>query len=181
MSIDLILKSLNDYDDATFPPVHLWNPPLCENTSFSIDIKGDWYYNGSIIGRQRLKKLFSTVIKKEQDDYFLVTPIEKIKIDVEIAPYIINDFEYDSVKKEIIFHTNFDYSFPLNNDHELTLKTYKGKEYPVVKVRSSIEGLINRSVFYKLIDIGINQNNNNEGKDLVIKSFDSLHRLGKLS
>ena len=94
---------------------------------------------------------------------------------------IINDFEYDSVKKEIIFHTNFDYSFPLNNNHELTLKTHKGKEYPIVKVRSSIEGLINRSVFYKLIDIGISQNNNNKGKDLMIKSFDSLHRLGKLS
>ena len=110
-----------------------------------------------------------------------ILKIEKIKIDVEIAPYIINDFEYDPLKKEIIFHTNFDYSFPLNNNHELTLKTHKGKEYPIVKVRSSIEGLINRSVFYKLIDIGISQNNNNKGKDLMIKSFDSLHRLGKLS
>ena len=65
MSINSIIKSLKDYSDSSFPPVEMWNPELCTNASFAIDIKGDWYYNGSIIGRRRLKKLFSTVLKRE--------------------------------------------------------------------------------------------------------------------
>ena len=89
MSIDNILQSLSKYKEDNFPPVHLWNPELCTNASFSIDIKGDWYYNNSIIGRLRLKKLFSTILKREGDDYFLVTPVEKIKLDVEIAPPLV--------------------------------------------------------------------------------------------
>ena len=62
MSINSIIKSLKDYSDSSFPPVEMWNPELCTNASFAIDIKGDWYYNGSIIGRRRLKKiiLYST-------------------------------------------------------------------------------------------------------------------------
>jgi hypothetical protein len=181
MSIETIIKSLNKYDSDAFPPVHLWNPELCEGSSFSIDIKGDWFYNNSIIGRKRLKKLFSTVLKKEQNNYYLVTPQEKILINVEIAPYIIIDFTYDDVSREIILHTNFDYSFPLNVDHKLELKSYKNNLYPVVNVRSGIEGLINRSVFYKLIDIAINQSNKQNKNSLYIESFKIFHELGSIA
>ena len=180
MSIDSIIKSLKNYGDAKFPPVEMWNPELCMNASFAIDIRGDWYYNGSIIGRSRLKKLFSTVLKRENDSYFLVTPVEKIKIEVEVAPYIITDFHYDEINKNIILETNFDFSFPLNDEHPLTLKKIKDDELPIVIVRSNLEGLISRSVFYKLIDIAINQENNS-GKTLEIKSFNSFHNLGSLA
>ena len=180
MSIDSIIKSLKDYSDTKFPPVEMWNPELCNNASFSIDVKGDWYYNGSIIGRRRLKKLFSTILKRENNLYFLVTPLEKIQIEVEVAPYMITDFHYDEINKDIILKTNFDFSFPLNNEHPLTLKNIKGLEFPIVIVRSNLEGLISRSVFYKLIDIAINQNNKSE-KTLLIQSFNSLHNLGSLA
>ena len=169
MSIDSIIKSLKDYGDTKFPPVEMWDPELCMNASFTIDIRGDWYYNGSIIGRRRLKKLFSTVLKRENNSYFLVTPVEKIKIEVEVAPYLITDFHYDEINKDIILETNFDFSFPLKND-----------EFPIVIVRSNLEGLISRSVFYKLIDIAVNQENN-RGNTLQIKSFNSLHNLGSLA
>ena len=162
MSIDSIIKSLKDYGDTKFPPVEMWDPELCMNASFTIDIKGDWYYNGSIIGRRRLKKLFSTVLKRENDSYFLVTPVEKIKIEVEVAPYMITDFHYDEINKDIILETNFDFSFPLNNDHPVTLKNINGLEFPLVNVRSNLEGLITRSVFYKLVDIAIKQNNKSD-------------------
>jgi len=135
MSINSIIKSLKDYSDSSFPPVEMWNPELCTNASFAIDIKGDWYYNGSIIGRRRLKKLFSTVLKRENNLYFLVTPVEKIQIEVEVAPYLITDFHYDEINKDIILDTNFDFSFPLNNDHPLTLKNINGLEFPLVNVR----------------------------------------------
>ena len=180
MSIDSIIKSLKDYGDTKFPPVEIWDPELCMNASFTIDIRGDWYYNGSIIGRRRLKKLFSTVLKRENDSYFLVTPVEKIKIEVEVAPYMITDFHYDEINKDIILETNFDFSFPLNNEHPLTLKKIKDDEFPIVIVRSNLEGLISRSVFYKLIDIAVDQENNS-GNTLQIKSFNSLHNLGSLA
>ena len=180
MSINSIIKSLKDYSDSSFPPVEMWNPELCTNASFVIDIKGDWYYNGSIIGRRRLKKLFSTVLKRENNLYFLVTPVEKIQIEVEVAPYLIIDFHYDEINKDIILDTNFDFSFPLNNDHRLTLKNINGLEFPLVNVRSNLEGLITRSVFYKLVDIAIKQNNKSD-KTLLIQSFNSLHNLGSLA
>jgi hypothetical protein len=148
---------------------------------FLIDIKGDWYYNGSIIGRKRLKKLFSTVLKKEEDSYYLVTPVEKIKIDVEIAPYMITDFHYDKNTKEIVLDTNFDYSFPLNQEHPLTIKTVNKDDFPIVNVRSELEGLVTRNVFYKLIDIAISQNNNSSTEKLVLESFNSFHELGSLA
>ena len=181
MSIDSILKSLSKYNEDNFPPVHLWNPELCTNASFSIDIKGDWYYNNSIIGRKRLKKLFSTILKREGDNYFLVTPVEKIKLDVEIAPYLIVDFTYDNLNKEIILDTGFDYSFPLNLDHKLELKLYNDEYYPVVNVRSGIEGLIARSVYYKLIDIAIEQKNNSKRNILLLESFKTFHELGSIA
>ena len=180
MSIDSIIKSLKDYGDTKFPPVEMWDPELCMNASFTIDIKGDWYYNGSIIGRRRLKKLFSTVLKRENNSYFFFTPVEKIKIEVEVAPYMITNFHYDEINKDIILETNFDFSFPLNNEHPLTLKKIKNDEFPIVIVRSNLEGLISRSVFYKLIDIAVNQENNS-GNTLQIKSFNSLHNLGSLA
>ena len=181
MSIDSIIKSLKDYDDSSFPPVHLWNPDICSNASFSIDIKGDGYYNGSIIGRKRLKKLFSTVLKKEDDSYYLVTPVEKIKIEVEIAPYMITDFHYDKNTKEIVLDTNFDYSFPLNREHPLTIKSVNHDDFPIVIVRSELEGLVTRSVFYKLIDIAISQNHSSSKERLVLESFNSFHDLGSLA
>ena len=93
---------------------------------------------------------------------------------------MITDFHYDEINKDIILETNFDFSFPLNNEHPLTLRNIKGLEFPVVIVRSNLEGLISRSVFYKLIDIAINQNNKSE-KTLLIQSFNSLHNLGSLA
>jgi hypothetical protein len=180
MSIDSIIKSLKDYGDTKFPPVEMWDPELCMNASFTIDIRGDWYYNGSIIGRRRLKKLFSTELKRENNLYFLVTPVEKIQIEVEVAPYLITDFHYDEINKDIILDTNFDFSFPLNNDHPLTLKNINGLEFPLVNVRSNLEGLITRSVFYKLVDIAIKQNNKSD-KTLLIQSFNSFHNLGSLA
>ncbi len=93
---------------------------------------------------------------------------------------MITDFHYDKNTKEIVLDTNFDYSFPLNQEHPLTLKKIKNDEFPIVIVRSNLEGLISRSVFYKLIDIAVNQENNS-GNTLQIKSFNSLHNLGSLA
>ena len=75
------------------PPVHLWNPPFCGDLDMRIARDGTWFYLGTPIGRHGLVKLFSSIIRKDGDAYFLVTPVEKVGITVEDAPFVAVDFE----------------------------------------------------------------------------------------
>ena len=91
MSISKIAKDLKGHD-KNFPPVLLWNPELCEGQEFYIDRQGNWFYNNSPIKNYKLTKLFSTVIRKDDDGYFLITPYEKVPLKVDLAPYKIIDY-----------------------------------------------------------------------------------------
>jgi hypothetical protein len=75
------------------PPVHLWNPPFCGDLDMEIRRDGTWFYEGTPIGRKPLVRLFSTILKREDDKFFLVTPVEKVGIRVEDAPFVAVDFE----------------------------------------------------------------------------------------
>ena len=90
MNISKIKKDLEGQKD--FPPVDKWNPELCEGQEFFIDREGNWFHNNSPIKNKKLINLFSTVIRKDDDNYFLVTPVEKVPVKVELAPYKIIDF-----------------------------------------------------------------------------------------
>ena len=90
MSISKIKKDLEG--QKKFPPVDQWNPDLCEGQEFFIDREGDWFYNNSPIKNKKLINLFSTVIRKDDNNYFLVTPVEKVPVKVELAPYKVIDF-----------------------------------------------------------------------------------------
>jgi hypothetical protein len=74
------------------PPVHLWNPPFCGDLDIRIARDGTWHYLGTPIGRQPLVRLFASILKREGDRYFLVTPVEKVGIVVEDAPFVAVDF-----------------------------------------------------------------------------------------
>ena len=95
-TLSSIFTELSQLDEDTFPPVEEWNPPLCENVEMKIDRSGKWYFMNSPIGRERMVKLFSRVLRKDNDEYFLVTPVEKIKIHVEDKPFVIIDFEVNN-------------------------------------------------------------------------------------
>ena len=80
-------------DDSVLPPVHLWDPPICENIDMRIDREGRWYFMNSPIGRERMVRLFSRVLRYDQDGhYYLVTPIEKIRLTVDDKPFLIIDY-----------------------------------------------------------------------------------------
>ena len=111
MSISKITKSLESSKDIKFPPVHLWNPELCIGQQISINREGEWFYNKSIIKNQKLVNLFASVLRKDDDEYFLVTPSEKVPVEVEIAPYMIIDFKHNENTIELT--TNLNYSFEL--------------------------------------------------------------------
>jgi len=99
MSISKITKNLEGV--TKFPPVELWNPELCEGQEFFINREGDWFHNESPIKNKKLINLFSTVLRKDNNEYFLVTPVEKVPVKVELAPYKIIDFQISEKKSRI--------------------------------------------------------------------------------
>ena len=177
MDFSDLLQSVNSIEEK-YPPVHLWNPDLCEGVEMKIDREGNWFYQNSIIGRDKLKILFSRILKLEEGKYFLVTPVEKVPVTVDLAPYMIVDYEVDSDYKNIILKTNLDLSIPLDNEHRLELKNIGDEHIPFVHVRNNIEGFISRSVYYSLIEIALNQDNGSSNQ-LTLKSFDCDFNLGQ--
>ena len=172
-----LLQSVNSIDEK-YPPVHLWNPDLCEGVEMKIDREGNWFYQGSIIGRDKLKILFSRILKLEEGKYFLVTPVEKIPVTVDLAPYMVVDYEVDLDHKNIILKTNLDLSIQLDKDHQLELKKIGDEHIPFVHVRNNIEGFISRSVYYSLIEIALKQDNGSSDQ-LTLVSFDCDFNLGQ--
>ncbi|NEU34289.1 DUF1285 domain-containing protein, partial [bacterium LRH843] len=90
------------------PPVHLWNPPFCGDLDIRIARDGTWFYLGTPFGRPELVRLFSTILRKDDDKYFLVTPVEKVGITVDDAPFVAVDFDVTGkgVDQTLTFHTN---------------------------------------------------------------------------
>jgi hypothetical protein len=173
-----LLNSVNSIEEK-YPPVHLWNPDLCEGVEMRIDREGNWFYQGSIIGRDKLKILFSKILKFENGKYYLVTPVEKVPVTVDLAPYMIVDYEVDLDHKNIILKTNLDLSIPLDKDHQLELKKIGDEHIPFVHVRNNIEGFISRSVYYSLIEIALKQDNGSSDQ-LTLKSFNCDFNLGQI-
>ena len=135
-------------------PVHLWNPPFCGDLDMRIARDGTWFYLGTPIGRKRLVKLFSTIIRKDGDEYFLVTPVEKVGIKVDDAPFVAVDF--DVVDKVITFTTNVGDVVKVGQDNPIrvVLNPEHGEPSPYVLVRTNLEALIDRKSFYRLVDQG---------------------------
>ena len=153
-----ILQQISKFEEEKFPPVHLWNPPLCENVEMKIDRNGRWYFMNSPIGRERMVKLFSKVLRLDKDgEYYLVTPVEKIRIEVEERPFVIIDYQlsYEEGEQVISFETNIGDVFVLDGNHpiQVEINPRTGEPKPYVLVRSNLEGLISRNIYYKLIDI----------------------------
>jgi uncharacterized protein len=178
MEFSELLKSINSLED-NYPPVHLWNPELCEGVEMRIDREGNWYYQNSIIGRDKLKILFSRILKVEQGQYYLVTPVEKVSVKVDIAPYMIVDYEVDVELKNIILKTNLDYNFPLDASHPIELRVLGKESVPFVQVRDQLEGFISRSVFYGLVELALKQEQVS-GSELMLTSGGQKFSLGSI-
>ncbi|MFN7265793.1 MAG: DUF1285 domain-containing protein, partial [Phenylobacterium sp.] len=86
------------------PPVHLWNPAHCGDIDIVIKRNGQWFHEGTPIGREALVRLFSTVLRKDPDGFHLVTPVEKMRITVEDAPFIAVRVDRDG--EDLVFQTN---------------------------------------------------------------------------
>ncbi len=140
------------------PPVHLWNPPFCGDLDMRIARDGTWFYLGTPIGRKPLVRLFASILWREGDRYFLVTPVEKVGITVEDAPFLAVDFtaEGEGPNQRLTFLTNVEDSVTAGPDHPIRLARdpATGEPAPYVLIRRNLEALIDRKSFYRLVEHG---------------------------
>lgn len=155
---DDLARTLKSAASKGPPPVHLWNPPFCGDLDIRIARSGRWYYLGSPIGRMPLVKLFASVIRKDGDDYFLVTPVEKIGITVEDAPFVAVDFEVsgEDATQTLTFVTNVDDEAVAGPDHPIRVHRdpETGEPSPYIHIRRNLEALIDRKSYYRLVEVG---------------------------
>ena len=140
------------------PPVHLWEPDYCGDIGMKIARDGQWYYANSPIGRKKLVRLFSTILRHDEDgEHSLVTPVEKIRIEVEDAPFIATLMTMTGEGRAQIlrFETNVGDFTEAGPDHPMRfeINAETGEPSPYVHVRARLEGLIARPVFYDLVEL----------------------------
>lgn len=156
-AIARLLLDENGQPRKGLPPVHKWNPPFCGDLPMQIKANGQWFYQGTPINRLPLVKLFSTILRREDDDaYYLLTPVEKVRITVDDAPFFAG--VVDRVIEEGVPYLRFT---TLTGDvviadaeHPLWVNYDEGGEpRPYIRVRDRLDALIGRNVFYQLVDL----------------------------
>ncbi|MEJ5041281.1 DUF1285 domain-containing protein [Pseudomonas sp. B21-036] len=140
-------------------PVHLWNPDFCGDIDMRIARDGTWYYLGTPIGRKPMVRLFSTIIRRDGDDYFLVTPVEKVGIQVDDAPFVavLMDVQGSGEQQVLRFTSNVEDVVEAGPEHSLrfVIDPLTQEPSPYVHMRSNLEALIHRSVFYQLVELAV--------------------------
>ena len=141
------------------PPVHLWNPDFCGDIDMRIARDGTWYYLGTPIGRKPMVRLFSTIIRRDGDDYFLITPVEKVGIRVDDAPFVAVALEVlgEGEQQVLRFTSNVEDQVDAGPDNPLrvVIDPVTQEPSPYVLMRSNLEALIHRNVFYQLVELAV--------------------------
>ncbi len=151
-----ILNSLADFssNEDKLPPVEQWNPEFCGEIDILIKANGDWLHNGSPISRKRLSIFFSRVLIKQDDQYFLITPVEKLAIQVEWQPFVIVDFEIyrESGQDCYLMLDNCNNKIRLNHPQQLQFSLFDRQSLPIINVRRNLYASFSRSCYYHLIE-----------------------------
>ncbi len=139
------------------PPVERWNPAHCGDIDIRIARDGTWYHLGTPILRQPIVRLFSTILRKDADGYHLVTPVEKLRIKVDDAPFlaVLLRSEGEGQKQRLIFTTNVGDEVELDAEHALRVAIHpgSGEPSPYVHVRRGLDARLSRAVFYQLVEL----------------------------
>lgn len=151
---ETLLQAARAAGGRGLPPVHLWDPPFCGDIDMRIARDGTWFYLGTPIGRPALVRLFSTILKREGDEHFLVTPVEKVRIRVDDAPFVAVDFTRDG--GDLTFVTDVGDTVTAGTENPIRVDLDPGTQEPApyVHVRRDLWALIDRKSFYRLVEIG---------------------------
>lgn len=180
---DGLVASITAAKTRGLPPVHLWNPPFCGDLDMRIARDGTWFYQGTPIGRPGLVKLFSSILKREEGKYYLVTPVEKVGITVDEAPFVAIDFDAKGMgdAQALTFVTHVDDVAVAGPEHPIRVERDRetGEPSPYILIRDNLEALIDRKSFYRLVDLGTHSDGWfgvwSEGRFFRIIPSDELH------
>ncbi|CAN5415600.1 DUF1285 domain-containing protein [soil metagenome] len=142
-------------EEKRLPPVEKWNPTHCGPSDMRIARDGTWFHQGSPIGRQAMVRLFSTILRREPDGgYVLVTPVEKLDIEVEDAPFLAVEMkaEGDGRDARLAFRLNTGDLITASAEHPLRFAEARGGPRPYLHVRGGLEALVARTVYYELAE-----------------------------
>ena len=141
---------LAEHGQQSHPPVHLWQPDQRGEIDIRIDADGAWYHDGQPIRRQALCNLFATILRCDEGEYFLVTPIEQLRIRVDEEPFVAIDLDVRGVGRQtdLLFRTNVGDLVLADADHPLVQRAGK----PCVLVRHGLHARLARSVYYRLAE-----------------------------
>jgi hypothetical protein len=157
-SLEVFADTVKTASGKAPAPVHLWNPRYCGDIDMRIAADGTWYYCGTPIGRPALVKLFASVLRREGDSYFLVTPAEKCGIVVADAPFMAVELEAEAgaAAQELRLRTNVDDWVTCGPDHDLRFETAGAPSElkPYVHVRSNLWAKLTRAVWFELVELG---------------------------
>jgi uncharacterized protein len=176
--VDNLFETLEALQSARkLPPVQQWQPERTGVIDIRIAADGTWYHEGAPFTRSALVNLFATVLRKDVDGYYLVTPAEKLKIDVEDAPFVAVDMEAKGrgTNAELLFTTNVGDHVVADAQHGLAVEERNGQPRPYLHVRDGLRALINRAVFYRLVERAAV-----EDSELVVYSRGARFPLGRV-
>lgn len=187
--LTLIQQVDNDSFQSDLPPVDDWNPSHCGDSEIRIHRDGSWSHQGGVFKRQKLVKMFSRIIRLDDDgEYYLVTPVEKMKLIVEDVPFLVIGFELvlDEGVQKIIFETNVGDSVVVDSDHPISVSSIGANEpgereedaVPYVVVRKNLKARLARSVFYQLVDLA-KEETREEVTVLLLESCGVQFELGR--
>lgn len=158
------------------PPIEKWQPALSGDIDIRIERNGDWYHEGGRIERQPLVKLFASILRREADgEYYLVTPVEKWRIQVVDTPLLAVDMEIagEGGQRRIAFRLSNDEWVELDATHPLSVTQRDGEPHPCVQLDRGLSARLTRALFYRLVDSA-----EQRGAELGVESAGTWFSLG---
>ena len=157
-SAESLLDAARTASSGGLPPVERWNPPFCGDLDIRIARDGTWHYLGTPIGRPAMVRLFASILRRDGDEYFLVTPVEKVRITVDAAPFVVVDVTARGSGAGQVLHflTRTGDAVAAGPDHPIRVErdAGTGEPEPRVLVRRNLWALIDRKTFYRLVEMG---------------------------
>lgn len=178
MDIAQIQQQISEASDGSqsLPPVDKWNPDFCGDMNLVIKRDGQWWHEGTPFTRAKLVKLFSSILKKEDNNYFLVTPVEKIGIQVEDVPFVIIDA--NTTEQGIVVTTQTGDTVFIGAEHPVELREYENTVVPYCLIRRNLWARVHQNVLYRWVELA-NTESRNGTNFLVLSSADYQFDLGE--
>ncbi len=168
--LDEIVASI---EQRSAPPVHLWHPERHGQIDIAINAQGHWFHEGGEIKRPELVKLFASILWFEADEYFLVTPAEKLRIAVHDVPYVIQQMEF--VDEHWVATTNTSEKLVVGEEHPVAVRRYQQQPVPYIRVRYDLWARLSRAVYYQWITDALEAG---DPENLTLTSGDYQFSLG---